>query len=131
MDIEERQKFIEGILSQIRSLNAEISELSRLRMQLGNCAVVLDRNTQCWNQAYHAYLNMELAPEIRIMNQFEGVAADGLSADIPPVITYVEDNSGKLPMVSGGIADQKNRLEERMTKLRSEINTLQASLSHI
>ena len=36
MDIEERQQLIEGILTQIRGINEEITKLSTLRMQLGS-----------------------------------------------------------------------------------------------
>ena len=39
MDIEERQQLIEGILTQIRGINEEITKLSTLRMQLGSCEI--------------------------------------------------------------------------------------------
>ena len=52
MDIEERQQLIEGILTQIRGINEEITKLSTLRMQLGSCVIAIDRNQQRWNQEY-------------------------------------------------------------------------------
>ena len=131
MDIEERQQLIEGILTQIRGINEEITKLSTLRMRLGSCVIAIDRNQQRWNQEYHVYQNMELAPEVRIMDKFEGLAATGLAADVPPTVSSITEVAGRMSYVKGGIADQNTRLEERITRLRNEINTLQASLSSI
>lgn len=116
------------IQNKIDELGDLITEVRNVKEEMARIKRQINLEIDNWEMKYSEYLKLELAPEIRIINSFEGLAAEQLALDMPPMVTEINDAAGKVIEIVSGIDDQIGKIEEYIEELNRAINDLKSQM---
>lgn len=119
------------IKAKIREIRKEIQELNEIIQYYEKCGTMINEHIEAWNNQYRCYQSLELAPDIKVVNSFEGVSADYFAGNLPQMIEDIQSKAGKMAEVAGGIGEQTAKITEYIEKLNKKIEALEEELASI
>lgn len=127
-DFLERLKKRIAIQKEINEIRHKIGVAERIKSSLTQLKLQMNAELDCWNEQYAEYIKLDLAPDIKVVDSFEGQAAEQLALDFPVAVTEINDISGQISEVVTGVDDQIAKIDEYIEKLNAQIATLLSRL---
>ncbi|MDO4305165.1 MAG: hypothetical protein Q4D94_14775 [Bacillota bacterium] len=124
-----KRKARRELQKKINKLKKEIRDLQEVIEDYGRCQMTINMNIDLWNNQHLAYSALELAPDIRVENVFEGQAAEELASSVPKAVNEIQLTANLMANVSGGITDQVSLIEEYIKELEEKIAELEVQLA--
>lgn len=119
------------IQNKIADLRGEIGKKEMIRFSFEQYQTRISEELENWDMKYEEYMGIDLGPDIKVIDSFEGMAAEQLVLDFLPVVTEINDIAGKMSEVLSGIADQISKIDTYIEKLNVEIAELLCQLEAI
>lgn len=119
------------IQNKIADLRGEIGKKEMIRFSFEQYQTRISEELENWDMKYEEYMGIDLGPDIKVIDSFEGMAAEQLVLDFLPVVTEINDIAGKMSEVLSGIADQISKIDTYIEKLNVEIAELRCQLEAI
>lgn len=116
----ERREAIKRLQSDIEGLNGIIDRLQDIKHSYNECKRQINTALEEWDMQYRIYCDMDLAPDIMMVNSFEGTAAEQLAIEVPQVIEGILSASGQMAAVLSGIEDQILKIDEYIDELKAQ-----------
>ena len=120
-----------AIQGKIRELSRKIDEVREIIDELNDCKREMTRNVEEWEHTYQSFQAIPIQSEVVVEDVFEGAIAEVLSSEIPKCAEKMNKTCGMMENLCGKIAEQVSCLQEYITKLQQEKESLYAELSTI
>lgn len=129
-ELEKRRRRSE-LRAKIMEIEKEIQELNEIIFYFQRCETMMNEHIEAWNSQYQLYQGLELTPDIKVTNSFEGVVADYFACNLPQAVEEIQSKAGKMAEIAAGIGDQITKIEEYIGKLKEKIEALEQELAAI
>lgn len=127
-EVRKRQK-IREIKRKLRAVEQKISDMASLKESFTACREGLNTSLESWNTAYESYNQIELAPEIQLIDSFEGVSAQQLATDVPQTINSIAESAVRIECIAVAIGAQIFKIDLYVAELEKEKIALEAELA--
>lgn len=116
----ERREKIERLQSNIEGLNEAIRRLQEIKRSYQTYNMQLVNAMQDWERQYESYNGIDLAQEIKVTDSYEGICADQMALDVPPIIERINNVKNQMASVSVGVYDQMTKIEDYIEVLQQQ-----------
>ena len=120
-----------AIREKINALSKKISEARKIITGLNECKRELQKNIEDWNSTYSSFKAVPIQADVVVTDVFEGVIAEALSTEIPTTAEIMNGTCSEMEALCGAIANQIQKLQEYITKLQQQIQSLYMELSAV
>lgn len=130
-DLWDKLKRRREIMSEISALNREKELILLTKEYIETSRLYMNSAMERWELDYTAYSGIELAPDIKVEDSFEGMAAEQLALDFPVTVIEISSIATEVSGVIGAIADQLTKIDEYVETLDIKIDELYARLAEL
>lgn len=116
------------IRDKINKLEKEIRTVENIKTLMESIKNQMSKEQEQWELKHGEYMGLELAPYIKVIDSFEGVAAEQLALDFPQTVTDIENISAQITEILTGIADQILKIDDYIAELQIQVDALYAEL---
>lgn len=127
----ERRERIKNLQRDIAGYGEIIRRLQEIKRSYNTYKTQIMNAAEDWDSQYERYNALDLAPDIKVTDCFEGASADQLAIDVPQVIDSIVKAEGQVLAVVAGIYDQINKIDEYIEVLERQKSALQAQLNSL
>lgn len=128
-DLWDKIKRRREIMQKIAKLNRKKELVLLTKEYIETSRLYMNTAMERWELDYTSYSGIELAPDIKVEDSFEGLAAEQLALDFPVTVEEISSIATEVSGVIGAIADQITKIDEYVKTLDVEIEKLYAQLA--
>lgn len=114
---------------EISGLRGDVQLMGNIKSSFEKVKTKINSELESWDSKREEYMGLDLAPDINILNSFEGMAAEQFALDFPPMVTEIEGIAGQMSNVVSEIGNQILKIENYIEELNSKITTLTCQLN--
>lgn len=110
------------------NIEIEIKSLEEIKAIFGYNKSKIYTELDYWTTEYNNYCNIDLSPDITVTDSFEGLAAEQLALDFPPMINEINNIADQMSEVALKIGNQISKIDTYIGELKDKIALLNSEL---